>query len=334
MKASKENPLYSVAVFCDGKKYDLTSITTDIRTSESENQISVCVKVDMVNIKLKSGKLVSETINGRDRLYIYADDGDGAKEVFRGFVWQKPYREETERKLTIVAYDNLIYWQESEEYAYFSAGKSTKDVASSLCKKWGINLEYTYESITHKKLPLRGTMADIITSDLLDLAKDRTGKKYVIRSEQDTVKIMPVGSNEKVYKIQSSANAISTESEFTMDGIVTQVLILGKEDDDDRAPVEATVSGETDKYGTVKKIISRSENTTLSDAKKEANQILNKNGTPKWTYSTSGVDIPWIRKGDAVEVDAGDITFMCIVTSIDRDISTREKRMSIEMEKA
>lgn len=335
MKASKDNPIYSVYIVSGGSKYNVTPTLISLGFSDQKNQIAQLVTISMMNIKVGKSWL-SSLVKVRDRVYVYADDGSRNEEVFRGFVWTRSYNSSLgDREIVLKCYDNLIYFQESEEAEYFSSGKSTKDVMSSLCSKWGVKLEYTYSSITHAKLALRGNLADIFTSDILDLVKDRTGKKYVILSSKDTMQVKPVGSNTTVYQFKAGQNAVKTNSSCTMDGMVTKVVILGKADDkDERQPVEATVNGKTAEYGTLQKVINRDENTTLADAKKEAEGILKNDGSPKWEYELTAPDIPWIRKGDKVYVNAGDIyNSYLIVTCVNRSIDNKSKIMTLTMEK-
>lgn len=335
MKASEDNPIYSAYIVSGGSKYNVTPTLISLDFSDQKNQMAQLVTISMMNIKVGKSWL-SSLVKVRDRVYVYADDGSRSEEVFRGFVWTRSYNSSLgDREIVLKCYDNLIYFQESEESEYFSSGKSTKDVISSLCSKWGVKLEYTYSSITHAKLALRGNLADIFTSDILDLVKDRTGKKYVILSAKDTMQVKPVGANTTVYQFKAGRNAVKTNSSCTMDGMVTKVVILGKADDkDERQPVEATVNGKTSEYGTLQKVINRDENTTLADAKKEAEGILKNDGSPKWEYELTAPDIPWIRKGDKVYVNAGDIyNSYLIVTCVDRSIDNKSKKMTLTMEK-
>lgn len=334
MKASKDNPIYSVYAVSGSTKYDLTPAIINIDFSDQKKQMAQAVKIDLVNVQVGSS-WIAGLLPVRSRVYVYADDGEKHDEVFRGFIWTKAYKSSTaDREITITCYDNLIYFQESEDSEFFASGKSSKDVISHFCNKWGVTLDYGYESITHSKLALRGNLADIFTADVLDLVKDRTGKKYVIRSEKDVVKVLPVGANTLVYNFKAGQNAIVTRSECTMDGMVTKVVILGKADDNDREPVEATVSGKTSEYGTLQKLISRDENTTLADAKKEAQGILDEDGSPKWEYEMTAPDVPWIRKGDKVYISAGDIYNQhMLVTCVDRSISNSAKEMTLTLEK-
>lgn len=324
---------YTVYVISGGTKYNVTPAIESIDISDQKKQIAKCVTIQMMNTKV-GDKWLTGLLTVPNRVFVYANDGTKEVEVFRGFVWTRSYKSsQTDRTFQLKNYDNLIYFQESDHSAYFSSGKSTKTVCTALCDDWGVKLEYTYESITHSKLPLRGKLADIITADLLDLVKDRTGKKYVILSEKDVVQIKPVGSNSTIYHFKAGQNAIQTSSVCTMDGMVTKVIILGKADDNDRVPIEATVSGDTAQYGTLQETISRSENTSLADAKKEAQSIIDEKGTPKWEYELRAADIPWIRKGDKVYVDAGDMSGYYIVTGIERTITGKKREMTLDLEK-
>ena len=331
--ATKHNPAYTVYVVSGSTKYDITPALMAVDRAEKKKQMAQSVTIQLANAKVGSDWL-SSLLNVRARVYVHANDGTQQGEVFRGYIWTRGYKSSTsDRVLQLKCYDNLIYTQESEESMFFASGKATKDVCQSLCDKWGIKLVYSYESIEHTKLVLRGALSDIFTEDVLDKVKDRTGVKYCILSDQDTMYIKPEGSNTTVYHFIAGQNITQMTSECTMDGMVTKVVIVGKADSDDRLPVEATVSGKTSEYGTLQKIISRSENTSLADAKKEAQEIIDEKGTPKWEYQLTAPDIPWIRIGDKVYVKAGDVTGYLIVTGIDRTCDNKKKEMKLTLEK-
>lgn len=333
MKASPEYTHHTVYIVSGDTTYNVTPVLVSLERSDPDGQIAQRVNLQLMNVQV-DGIWLSNLLNPRDRVYVYADDGSKNEEVFRGYLWKRNYQASiSDRELSFTCYDNLIYFQESEDSLYFSSGKSTKDICAAICEKWGITLEYSYESITHEKLPLRGKLCDILTADILDSVRKKTKKKYVLLSNQDTTIIKTVGSNSTIYQFISGKNAVATASGWTMDGIITQVVIVGKADEDDREPIEATVSGKTSKYGTLQKILMLDENTTLEDAKLEAQNIIDENGVPKWKYEVSAADVPWIRKGDKVYVSAGDIyNRYLIVTAIDRTADKEENRMILTME--
>ena len=333
MEASQLNPIYSVYIVSGTKKYTVTPALTSLNTSGRTKQMAQSATIQLMNVQVGNSWLTG-LLKVRDRVFIYADDGTRNEEVFRGYIWTYGYKATLRGwVISLKCYDNLIYFMESEESTFFASGKRSKDVCKTLCNNWGVELQYSYESITHSKLALRGRLADIFMDDILDPVKDRTGKKYVILSEKDTIYIKTVGSNSTIYHFLSGKNTTQTYSECTMDGMVTKVVIVGKANDDDRKPIEATVSGKTSEYGTLQKIIDRSENTSLADAKKEAQSIINKDGTPKWEDEIKAPDIPWVRLGDKVYVNAGNIEGYRIVTGIDRSIDNKHREMTLTLEK-
>lgn len=324
--AKKDNPTYSAYILDDaGTKYDLTQVLISIDLTDQDTQMAQRAQVTIHNVMI--GDVWSTSvIQVRQRIFIFADDGEKQDEVFRGFIWKKQYiSSNEERDFTFTCYDNLIYFQESEDYDYFSAGKSTEDVLGAFCEKWGVELEYNYESITHEKLMLKGTLANIFQNSILDLVQDRTGKRYVMRSEKDKLRILNVGLNEEIYQLLSAQNVVQTKSIQTMEGVLTKIVFQGKSGTDSRPPVEAEVSENTDKFGTIQKVVSRNESASLEDAKKEAQAMLDLAKNPFWEYEVEAPDIPWIRKGDKIYVNAGDIYEMYLIV--------REVQRTIELEK-
>lgn len=332
MAATQQKPVYSVYIVSGSTKYNVTKAVTSLDRSEPKGQIAQRVILQLANVKV-GDTILSSLLKARNRVFIYANDGNQEKEVFRGYLWTRARTDSlSEKEILYTCYDNLIYFQESEDSLYFSSGKSTKDVVTSICEKWGIKLQYSYDSITHTKMPLRGFLSDIFTEDILDLVKKRTNKKYVILSEQDTMIVRPVGSNSTIYHFVSGKNVTRSASGWTMDGIITKVIIVGKADDNDREPIEATVSGKTSEYGTVQRIHRRSESTSLADAKIEAKYTVDENGEPKWEYEITGPDIPWIRKGDKIYVNAGEVVGYRIVNEVDRTIDQKRREMTLTLE--
>lgn len=326
---SVENPLYLVSIITRDKKYDVQNALVSLDTSENEKQIATAVTIGLADVDCGSDSL-SNIIKMADRVIVHANDGTKQDEVFRGYVWDiSPKESLASCDLSLKCYDNLIYWQESEDSDFFASGKSTPDIIKSLGENWGINIKYEYNSITHEQLVMRGAIADFITADVLNTVQNRTGERYVIRSEKDVAIIRAVGMNETVYKISSDNNATELRRYISLNGVKTQVIILGTASDDEKTPVEAMVSGETETYGTLQKIISMTEDTTREDSVKEARNIIKENGIPKWEHDVKAVDIPWIRKGDKVEIVTSTLRGEFIVKSIVREIRNKGKTMTL-----
>lgn len=331
MGASLDNPIYETYIIDGNTKYNITPAVTELEMNDVEKQLSQTVTIKAANVNVK-GKTLNSLVKVRQRVFVYANDGAKKDEVFRGWIWSRFLQATTDaEELTIKCYDNLIYLQESEDSLYFASGKKTQDVMKTICNNWGIKLNYTYSSITHSKLVLRGALADLFMTDILDLVHDKTGKRYVITSEKDVMYIKEQGKNAKIYNIKAGNNASGTRSEQSMDGMITKVVILGKADDNDKKPVMATVTGDTKTYGTLQKLQDKKEDTSLSDAKTEAQNTVKWKGVPSWEYEVKSIDIPWIRKGDLVNVNASGIHGQFIVSGIDRSISNKAKEMVLTL---
>lgn len=332
MKGSLSRPVYYVyAIDRSGNKYNLKKTIKAFSISQSEKELSVKVQLTIANLKVEGmGKYLNSLLRLKDDLYVYADIGEGAKEIFRGIIWTKKYSEDTEKDINIVAYDHLIYLQQSKDSFYFSAGKSTKSIISSICIIWGINLSYKYGSYTHPKMALRSQNISDSIIETLDEAKKQIGSKYCVYSDKNTLYVDYIKQNTIVYTIKKKQNLSSVETSETMEGMVTKVVITGTKDDDDKEPVLATVSGNTSAYGTLQDMISKDKDTSLSEAQKEANDILKEKGIPFKEKKVVGIDNPFIRKGDAVKIEGGPLNATYTVLSIEHDVMRHTMTVEVE----
>lgn len=331
-KPTKQNPRYSCVIVSKTGKYDGSGILLQLELSWRKNQLAQSAKIKLMNIRQKE-KYLNMLLTVRDRVFIYADDGEKQAEVFRGFIWTVSYSSKKEKELTLTCYDNLIYLQESEDNRYFSSGRDSKTICQEICDSWGIALQYSYASITHEKLKLSGSLSDILLTQILEPIKKETGEKFVLRSQKDIVIIASVGQNDTVYLLKAKVNVLNESSEITMDGMITKIVILGKADDDGQSEVEAVVEGNTALYGTLQKIQNKDENTSLDSARKEAEEAIRDKGNPVRTFEVEAMDIPWIVLGDKVKCEAGDALGEFIVTGISHAISDTEKTMRLSLEK-
>lgn len=326
------NPTYTAYIVSGSKKYNITPAIISIERIDAEGQIAQRVNLQLRNVMVEDSML-SSILQPVNRLFVYADDGTKNDEVFRGFLWDRTYKASIrEQTLKVTAYDHLIYLQESEDTFYFSNGKTTEEIVSSICAQWGIKLDYSYQNIVNGKMPLTGSLYDILTADVLDETKIRTGYHYSVISEKDTMLVRTAGSNEVTYKFEGKNNVSSATSSWTMEGVVTQIVLIGKAGDDEREKVEMVESRNVEKYGTLQKISRKDQDTNIWDAHAELRVSLMENSDPKHEYEITGPDIPWIRKGDGVYVYAGDINEKkLIVTAVNRSCDTKNANMTLTM---
>lgn len=318
---------YAVKAFLkDGTELDLNPAVTRLSWQDPSEEVAQRATIQLAQVKLDKGYL-NQLLPLCTLIQIVAN---GA-EVFRGIVWEWEYESSNNREITLTCYDHFIYAQNSKTFAYFPEGKSTKDIIGTICSDAGISLSYKWDSATHDKTVYRGNyIADQIL-DTLDKAKKRIGGDPVATFEKGTLTIQKAAYNKPVYFFKATDSAMLTSERMTMDGLVTKVAIYGAENEDDRRQVEAVVTGKTE-YGTLQDIVMMTSSSTLAEAKKEAQTILQEDGSPKRTISAEVPDVPEIRKGWKIRIEAGSLIGYYIVKGVTHDATTRS--MNLELKRA
>lgn len=314
-------------------EHNITSLITDLSLEEDKNGIAQKATITIKQHEFEKAWMTSIT-NVCDRVFIYASDGEKGDEVFRGYIWTDKYEKDNgEKTITLTCYDNLIYLQESEESRFFKKGKKTADIFKELCSAKGITLNYSYKSITHEQIAVRGKLSDVFLDDLIEEVRKETGYRGVVRYEKGTMYVFTEGSANKdgvVCKLTKGegGNIIKSAHEDTMDGVITQVTIITTQTNA-ADKVNATVSGNTSTYGTINKLLTKSSKEELSKLKKEASQYITDYGHPQRTIGFLCVNIPWIRKGDKVYYEDGYKKGYAIVTYVKHKAD--EKTMELEV---
>lgn len=318
-----------IADLDNGKTMDLTQAVMSLSWGEQARELAQKATIRLANSKTDLG-YVSSLLKLFTKIRIEAN----GKEVFSGIVWEWDYVSELQKEISIVAYDMAIYLQQSKSNTYFPAGKGTDAAVKEICKNWSIPINYTYKTMTHSKIVYRNmTIADQVFS-LLNECKRQAKEKYCVTMRNGQLNISACGTNSGVYVFESNTNVISTKNSFTCTGMVTQIVISGKADDDGRVPNEAIVSLKT-QYGPahIQDIQYRDTDDTLEKAKTEAEWTLEEKGRPTEEISFEAVDVPFIRKGDKVKVMAGNLTGYFYVTSITHNADSRTMDVGLERTK-
>lgn len=343
MAASMKHPEYKMNLFdSSGTKYQLKNLTTDLVFGHGTEDIAEKVTITIANVMVGKKRL-SSYIKLRQKVYLYVNTGSGYKEVFRGYVWERKFSTTSEvREITLICYDRLIYLQKSKDNLFRKKGSRTKDVITAIAKKWGIKIKYNYKSITHGKLVYRSEYISDILISILNKAKKKTGVGYVIRCEKGVMVIETQGSNKTVYKVEKGDNAISDSYIQSMEDMITKVKIVkaetakkkksDSEEETGRYITVASVKGDTKKYGTLQDIVEKGSDDKLSEAKKEAKNIIKKSGKPSTEISVTGVDNPLIKKGHKVYINTGVLKNNYIVKGIEHDAANHT--MTLEVKKA
>jgi len=309
-------------VLSSGKILELIGLCTSLSWEDQKGGIAGRADITLANTKIKEG-YISELIELCSLIFIYANDN----EVFRGIVWEWEYTSAFKKELDITAYDKMIYANQSKANSYFSSGKSTKTIVEAVCKEWGIPVNYMWKSWTHGKLPINNKPVSEHITSVLDEAETKLDCKYTALMERDVLIIKEQGINEEVFVFNTN-NVESTRDSLSMSNLVTRVIIVGKSEENKRPPLLSTVNGKTE-YGILQEIITKDTNKSLVDTKKEAENILKEKGKPEETIDVLTVDVPMIRKGDKVRLNAGNLKGYFIVVGVAHNALKRTMDMEL-----
>lgn len=313
----------------EGTSIDLTDSLLSLSWQESMQELAMKAQATVVNTKTKWGYLHKVICPG-GKICIFSDYGDGIQEVFRGTIWRWDYRSTKEKVLQITAYDDLIYLQKSQDNRYFAAGQQTKNIVQSIAEAWQIPLVYQWKSISHPKILYKNrTVAQMIFS-VLNEAKAVLGEPFVILNKEGVSYVLPWGSNDQIFTLSQQDFVISTQDQVSLDGLTTKVLISGKSDDQGRMPVAATLEGQT-KYGVLQQIIPYTRGSSLQELKQKGETLLKEQGKPAETISIVAPDIPCLRKGDCLQITAGNLIGSFFVTEMMH--RANEKQMTVTLER-
>ncbi len=323
-----------IIMTADKKQYDVTEMVENVAWEEAENELAARITFTAKNDKTSKGRISALAKPGCWVGLLYSYNGGKNQEAVRGKIveWNPSWKNNKET-FRIKVYDILYDLQESHDCLYFPANTKTKSAISQVLKKWGVSLgKYNGPDVKHGKMAYKSEKLGSVIFKILKEAKNRGGVDAVLRSVKTTVNVLRYGDNSTIYQFEEGSHLTEINHKISTAGMVTRVKVIGKENDDGNAPVEATVNGKTE-YGIRQKIYSRGKDESLKEAKKSANAILRDEGKPKETVVIKLPDIPVIRKGDQVHVKTSSITagfYYCVSVLHSIDSGT----MTLSLKKA
>lgn len=321
----RENNYAVRAILPDGSVLDLTLALVHLSWQDPAEEVAQRASILLAQVKTERGWL-NQLLPLCTAVQILAN---GAQ-VFSGIVWDWEYASANSRVIALTCYDPFIYAQHSKTFAYFPPGKSTEDIFARICGENGIPCKYQWQSATHDKLVFRGNCIADQLLDTLEEARRRLGQRYVVCFVDGVLTVQGEGANKDVYVFKATESAIHTAERMSMDGLVTQVAVYGAEDQEDRRQLEAVIPGRTE-YGTLQQVVLLSASSKLSDAKKDAQGILAENGAPKHTITAKTPDVPCIRKGWKIKMEAGSLLGYYIVKGVTHNATDRTMVMELQL---
>ncbi len=314
----------------DGQKLDLQPVTRSLSWEENDGELAVRLEAELQNIQMPDGKWLHQLIPLGSQVFLYADWGSGQQEIFRGTVFAWDYRTDPLGHFTITAYDHLIYLMKSKDDRFYKAGQTAKAIIQDIAKAWRIPLGTVQgPDVALAKQVFRGdTLADMIYS-VLDQAKKRGAGKWIVRSKQGKIDVIKPGQNSPVYLFTADTNVESSEDRQDIEDLVTRVKIIGAQNREGKARVVDQLDGRTE-FGTLQEVVYRRQYDTLAAAESAAKDILKERGQPRRVRKVTAPDLPFLRKGDKVKVEAGTLTGYYIVSSVMHDATRQIMVMEVE----
>lgn len=319
----RENTYKAIALLQDGSTIVLNPAIQQMGWQDPTDEVAQRATISLAQTKTPKGWL-----NSLLPLCTYIQIEGNEKVVFEGIAWDWEHESSDSREISLVCYDRFIYAQNSKTFAYFAAGKTTKDIITQICTDNGIECDYQWDSATHDRIVFRGTYISDQILEVLQSAQKLLGKRPVATFEGNRLVVRGEGYNDKIYFFEAAESVLGTSERMTMDGLVTQVAIYGAEDKEDRRKLEAVVPGKTE-YGVLQDVVLMTSSTTMDQANAEAEGILKDKGKPQFSGTIETPDVPEIRKGWKIRVEADGYSGYYIVRGVTHNAESRTMVMDL-----
>lgn len=314
-----------------GKQLDLSNVLTSLSWQHNDKELAVRVDCSLRNGEIEGQEIASIAKPGC-MIIVVAECGGIKEEAARGIItdWTSQYSGSS-NSVNLVCFDELYYLQKSQDNLYYTAGIGTQSVIMDIFNNWGIPVaEYRGPNVTHGKLVYKTENLSDVILQVLDDAEKKGAEKSIIRCVSGKVSILPRGSNAPVYHFNGD-NISKSTVKYSTANMVTRVKVLAREDKEQRSKVEAVLDGKTE-FGIRQRISIRESDSTLAEAKSSAQKTLDEEGDIEKTFTVNDVpDIPFIRKGDLVHMDAGALKGFYYVTGIRHDAANMKMSMDLEL---
>ncbi len=316
-----------------GSQLDVTSIVSNAGWEEGAKELAARISLRVHNAKYE-GKYLSEIIQPGTPIFIHYDAGGISGEAVRGTVerWE-PVFSNRQTSLDITAYDMMNALRHHQDDEHFREEESACDnIIRTVLGKCGVPLDYRGPSTVLGKTDFkRKYISDMVTEALKEAKKKGSGI-YLARAKEGVVQIIQRGMNSPVYHFDESTNAEVIKDSFDASKIVTRVVVVGKEDEDGKPRIEATLDGKT-QYGVRQVIYQMPKDSSLGEATATAQEMLKEKGDLERRTTLSAPDLPFLRKGDRIHVRAGTADGYFFVKSVRHNAEDRKMTLEIDEDK-
>jgi len=287
-------------------KYKIENLNEGISLSEAIDGIAYNATINLI----ETSELRSLGLSKGNSIEIYDTDFETKKmiRIFNGVIWEISKSGKIIKHLTLICKERTIYLEESEDEYLFPEGQTATQRAKKYCDEWGIPIGDLSNTLIllPKTVYRNNTIYDMMLKDLKETAK-KGGNLFKFRMK-DKLDIVELGSNKTIWKLETIAENIRQKS--SLEGIITQVKVLGKQEENQKTPVVGIYKKNTEIYGTIQKILQDEKIKNTTEAKNRAETLFN---AGEESIGVSGIDINTIRAGDKVSLN-GVILYVIDIT--------------------
>ncbi|KGO14291.1 XkdQ [Clostridium botulinum] len=277
-------------------KYKIQNLINSITLSEALDGIAYTLELQVT--QTEELKKIGISKGATIKMIDISADTNKFTVIFNGVVWTKNYSNKN-KEIHLTCKERTIYIEKSEDEYIFPAGQTATQRIKKYCLDWHIPcacLINTGVKLAKTKCR-RESILSMMLKDIKETAQ-KGGNLYKLRM-LDKLNIIKLGSNNTIWRLEIVAQDIEETS--SLEGAVTQVKVLGKNDKDEAKSPVIGVYKKNINYGTLQKVVQDSKVTNGQQAKKKADLLFN---TGEESVKVSCVkDINTIRSGDVVSLN-------------------------------
>lgn len=341
-----------------GQRLHLMELVEDLKVEDDEDELAVRITVTLRNERWQDGRYVHQLLPLGARVHVWQDYGnDQWRREFEGIVFR--WRESPLQRgyVQVVAYDPLIYLRKSEDELVYEPGKTGAEIIRDLATRWKIPVHrIDGPNVALPQFVVRGSIASAVW-DVLQTSRLLGGGRFVLRWRYNGLECVKAESNETVYVFSTDTNAEDVMDEWSIEELVTRVIVVGTSTLDDIIPgftdpstptnirdrqtrdlsnidnlaqfIQtmadnnpsrerlAVVTGDT-RFGVLQQVLVTSKTEDLDQARKEAELLLKERGKPlRRPTVRCAADLMFLRRGDRVKVVGGTLNGYFRVSAVE-----------------
>lgn len=307
-------------------KYKIQILSEAVTLKEAIDGIAYTLNISLIETEELSSIGIAK--GDSIELFDYEFGSGSYTQIFNGILWDINKTKKS-KKITLVGKERTVRIEESEDEYLWNDGQTATQRAKIIAGDWEIPIgSFVDTEIGLSKDKRKESLYSMIRKDLKETAQ-KGGKLYRLRMDV-SLDLVELGSNTTIYKLDNIIEDL--EEKDSLEGAVTQVKVLGKEnskkkskssDSDEKelvlSPIIGVFKKDTETYGTIQKIVDDDKVDDYAKAQAKADCLFSHGETSKTLNCCK--DINTLRAGNTVSV-YGEI--LCI-TEITHNLGSQRK---------